>query len=233
MMMPGLMALTRAPRCAPGEAFGLDAQVVAALGVAVGGAAHALWVQERQRKQLVGRRVRQRVLLFGSERREHVTGHRGDDDPGAAGRDHAAELFQHQRGAEQVDGEDGRRGRLDGRNAGRVDDLSDDAKLGGLLGKGVHRLARGDVDALGADAVAEVLQRGGGRRLVVLADVGEEDVLAGALAAGDRLADAAGAGDDEDVVVLGHVGSFGLRCSGVRRRAGAEAAGWWRGARRR
>src|SRR3954469_10450347 len=34
-----------------------------------------------------------------------------------------------------------------------------------------------------------------GRGLVVLADVGEEDVLAGALAAGDGLADAAGAGD--------------------------------------
>jgi hypothetical protein len=73
----------------------------------------------------------------------------------------------------------------------------------------VDRLARGDVDALGADAVAEVLQCGGGRRLVVLADVGEEDVLAGALAAGDGLADAAGAGDDEDVVVLGHVRPFG------------------------
>src|SRR3954463_13102448 len=40
---------------APAEAFGLDAQVVAALGVAVGGAAHALGVQERQSDQLVGR----------------------------------------------------------------------------------------------------------------------------------------------------------------------------------
>jgi hypothetical protein len=48
--------------------------------------------------------------------------------------------------------------------------------------------------------VAEVLQRRGGGRLVVLADVGEEDVLAGPLAASDGLADAAGAGDDEDVV---------------------------------
>jgi hypothetical protein len=81
-----------------------------------------------------------------------------------------------------------------------VNHLGDVAQLGGLLGEGVDRLARGDVDALGADAVAEVLQCGGGRRLVVLADVGEEDVLAGALAASDGLADAAG--DDEDVVVL-------------------------------
>ena len=56
-------------------------------------------------------------------------------------------------------------------------------------------------DALGADAVAQVLQRRGGRCLVVLADVGEEDVLARALAAGDGLADTAGAGDDEDVVL--------------------------------
>jgi hypothetical protein len=56
--------------------------------------------------------------------------------------------------------------------------------------------------------VAEVLQRRGGGGLVVLADVGEEDVLAGALAAGDGLADAAGAGDDEDVVDGAHVSFF-------------------------
>src|SRR3954470_24331257 len=72
---------------------------------------------------------------------------------------------------------DRRRGRLDGRDAGGVDDVGDGAQRGGFLGEGVHRFARGDVDALGADAVAEVLQRGGGRGLVVLADVGEENVL--------------------------------------------------------
>jgi hypothetical protein len=95
-----------------------------------------------------------------------------------------------------------------------VDDLGDVAQLGGLLGKGMHRLARGDIDALRADAVAEVLQRAGGRRLVVFADVGEEDLVARALTASDGLADPAGAGDDEDVVVLGHVRSFRVEVIG-------------------
>jgi hypothetical protein len=54
--------------------------------------------------------------------------------------------------------------------------------------------------------MAEILQRVGGFGEVVLADVAEEDVLAGALAAGDGLPDAAGTGDDEDIVVLAHVG---------------------------
>jgi hypothetical protein len=49
---------------------------------------------------------------------------------------------------------------------------------GDAQGEGVNRVAGGYVDALGADAVAEVLQRRGGGRLVVLADVREENVLA-------------------------------------------------------
>jgi len=56
--------------------------------------------------------------------------------------------------------------------------------------------------------VAEVLQRLGGGDDALLADVGDEHVLAGALAAGDGLPDAAGAGDDEDVGVRGQVRSF-------------------------
>jgi hypothetical protein len=111
--------------------------VVAALGVAVGGAAHALGVEERECEQLVGRRVRQRVLLLGGEGREHVAGHRRDDDARAAGGDHAAERFQDQGCAEQVDGEDGRRGRLNRRDPGRVDDLNDVAELGGGRGERV------------------------------------------------------------------------------------------------
>jgi hypothetical protein len=70
-----------------------------------------------------------------------VAGHGGDDEPGAAGSDHAAELLQHQSGAEQVDGEDGRRGRLNRRHAGGVDELGDVAQLGRLLGERVDRLA--------------------------------------------------------------------------------------------
>jgi hypothetical protein len=218
---------------APGEAFGLDAQVVAALGVAVGGAAHALGVQERERQQLVGRGVRQRVLLLGIERREHVPSHRGDDDPRTTWGDHAAELLQHQRGAQQVDGQDGRRGGLDGRDAGGVDDLDDVAPLSGFLGERVHGLARGDVDALAADAMAKILQRVRRFGEVVRADVAEEDVLAGALAAGDGLPDAAGTGDDEDIVVLAHVGHSVVQVVVVRRRSGARVAASLPGARRR
>jgi hypothetical protein len=42
--------------------------------------------------------------------------------------------------------------------------------------------------------VTEVLQRVGGGREVLLVDVGEEDMLAGPLSAGDGLPNAAGAG---------------------------------------
>src|SRR4051812_12359988 len=52
-------------------------------------------------------------------------------------------------GAEQVDGEHGRRGRLDERDAGGVDDLGHVAELGRLFGERVDGLARGDVGALG------------------------------------------------------------------------------------
>jgi hypothetical protein len=75
-----------------------------------------------------------------------------------------------------------------------VDDLGDVAQLRCLLGERVDRVRRGDVDALVADAVTEVLQRVGGGREVLLVDVGEEDMLAGPLSAGDGLPNAAGAG---------------------------------------
>ena len=83
-----------------------------------------------------------------------------------------------------------------------MDDLHDGAELGGRHGKRADRVARGDVDALSAHGVAEVLQGCGGGREVLLADVGEEHMLARALAAGDGLPDAAGAGDDEHVLVM-------------------------------
>ena len=54
--------------------------------------------------------------------------------------------------------------------------------------------------------MAEILQGCGSGREVLFADVGEEHMLARALAAGDRLADAAGAGDEEYVVA--HVESL-------------------------
>ncbi len=48
-----------------------------------------------------------------------------DDHPGTAGCDDVAELFEHDGGSVQVDGEDDRGGRLAGRDAGRVDDAGD------------------------------------------------------------------------------------------------------------
>src|SRR3954467_2385653 len=51
----------------------------------------------------------------------------------APGGDDAADRLEPQGGAGGVDGQHGRRGRLDGRDACRVDDLGDVAQLGGLL----------------------------------------------------------------------------------------------------
>jgi hypothetical protein len=51
----------------------------------------------------------QRLVLFDSERGKAMPGLRGDDDTSATARDDAAELFQHERRAIQIDFEDRRR----------------------------------------------------------------------------------------------------------------------------
>ena len=60
-------------------------------------------------------------------------------------------------------------------------------------------VAGGDVDGGGADVEAGVAHRLGGGLGVGLAQVGQHDVLAGADAPGDGLADRPGADDDDDV----------------------------------
>jgi hypothetical protein len=118
---------------------------------------------------------------------------------GAAGSDHGAELLQDQGGAVQVDGEDRLRRGLHRGHAGGADHRDDVAEVGGRLRERVHGLAVGHVDPLGGDGVPGVLQRyccGLQRGLV---EVGEQYLLARAGAAGDGLADAAGADDDQYV----------------------------------
>ena len=77
-------------------------------------------------------------------------------------------------------------------DAGGVDDAGDVAERGGGLDEGVDRVAGGDVDGGRADVEAGVAQDFGGGVGVVLAQVGQDDVLAGADAPGDGLADRPG-----------------------------------------
>ena len=70
---------------------------------------HLVRLEHRQGKQILGRRGRKRRVLLGRQRRQPVPGLGGDHDPGAAARDDVAELFEHQRGAVQIDRKDRRR----------------------------------------------------------------------------------------------------------------------------
>ena len=82
-----------------------------------------------------------------------MTGLRCDDDTGTAGRDDVPELFQDQRGSEQVDGEDGLGLAWLGEARG-VDDASDVTARCGGLAECVHRLAGGHVSARSATSSA-------------------------------------------------------------------------------
>jgi hypothetical protein len=70
-----------------------------------------------------------------------------------------------------------------------VDHLGDGAEVGGGLRQGVYGVAGGDVDGIGGDVVAARFERCGRRSHGVVAAVGQEDEVAGALPAGDGLAD--------------------------------------------
>jgi len=80
-----------------------------------------------------------------------------------------------------------------------VDQPGDVAEPCGCLDQRVHRLARRDIDGLGADVEAGVPQylgRGVGVRVV---QVGQDEVLAGADAPGDRLTDRPCSDNDDDL----------------------------------
>jgi hypothetical protein len=82
-----------------------------------------------------------------------------------------------------------------------MDQPGDRPECKGLLDQGTDGAARGDIDhgrGHVEPGIAQRLSRGVG---VLLAKVGEEDMLAGTYAAGDRLADQAGPDHDDDFVV--------------------------------
>jgi hypothetical protein len=80
-----------------------------------------------------------------------------------------------------------------------VDHAGNLAASRGGLGEGMHRLARGHVDGGGADVKAGVSQHLSVGVGAGLAKIGEQNVLAGADTAGDRLADLPGADDHGDL----------------------------------
>jgi hypothetical protein len=91
-----------------------------------------------------------------------------------------------------------------------VDDAGDVTKCRRCLDERVNRFARRDVDGLGGDVEAGVsnhLCRGVG---VLAVEVGQHDLLPGAHAPGDRLADRSGSDDDNDLAQ----GAL-LTCDGV------------------
>ncbi len=92
--------------------------------------------------------------------------------------------------------------------------------------------AVGDVDVMGGDVVAGVGERVDGCLQVVGVVIGEQDVASGAYAAGDSLADSAGADDDDDFggSVCGHGDSVRVLASGRARSAccwvGVDGGQW-------
>ena len=137
---------------APPHRLGHHPQRVPALGELVGveRVRHLVRLEHRKSEQLVGGRGRQRLVLLGRQRREAVPRLRGDDDARSAARDDVAELLEHERGAIQIDLQDGGRRCLGGGDAGGMDDAGDVAERRGCLDERVDRLARGDVDDGGA-----------------------------------------------------------------------------------
>ena len=75
---------------------------------------HLVGLEHGELQQLAGWGGRQRAVLVGGEGAQTVPGLRRDDHPGATACDDVPELLKHQRGSEQVDCEDGRRGGLTG-----------------------------------------------------------------------------------------------------------------------
>jgi hypothetical protein len=71
-------------------------------------------LEHGQSQQFLGGGGGQRGVLFGGEGAEAVPGLRGDDDAGAALGDDVAELFEHNGGSVEIDGEDGFGRRLAG-----------------------------------------------------------------------------------------------------------------------
>ena len=67
------------------------------------GVLHQAGLQDVELQQILGRRGRQRVVLFGRERGESVTRLRRDHDAAAATRDRVAEELEHEGCAVQVD----------------------------------------------------------------------------------------------------------------------------------
>nr|WP_255580624.1 hypothetical protein [Caulobacter sp. D4A] len=134
---------------------------------------------------------------------------RGDDDAGAAGRNHLAEQLQHQGRPVEVDLEDDARRRLAGRDAGGVDQAGDRAEGRGGGDQGLNAFPRGDVDHGDVGLVAGVGQHLGGGLGVLALHVGQQHALADAYTSGDRLADLAGPDDYDDVAHEPLLGSGG------------------------
>jgi hypothetical protein len=156
-------------------------------------------LQERKVEELLHGRHRQRLILLNGKRRQSVPGLRGDHDPRAARSDDVAERFEHERCPVQVDLEDRLRRRLRRGNPGRVDQPGDLSQPGGVLDEPMHGLARRRVDRRDGHVVAGITEGLGGGVGVLLAHVGEQDVLADADAPRDRLTDQARSDDDDDV----------------------------------
>ena len=108
-----------------------------------------------------------------------------------------AEFLEHECGSVQVDSEDRRRRGLAGRDAGSVDDPGDVAKRRGGLDERVNRFARGHIHGRGAHLEASVAQHLGRRVGVLLVQVRQQDVLAGADPPGDGLTDRPGSEDEQ------------------------------------
>ena len=127
-----------------------------------------------------------------------MPGLRRDDDARAAARDDVAELFEHERGAIQIDLEDRRRRRLRGRDAGRMDEAGDVAERGGCLDEHGPTRARRRRRSRCSPRSRHRLGPSPPRRRCP-AHVGQQDMLACADPARDRLADRSGSDDDNDV----------------------------------
>lgn len=159
---------------------------------------HLIGLKHREGEQLIGGRGREQPVLLGAQRREAMAGLQGDDDAGAAAGDNVSELFQHQRGAVEIDLQDGAGRCLRGRDARGVDHAGHVSLRRGRPGERVDRWPRRDIDGRGGGVEPGIAEDLGGSLCILRAQVGQQNVLARAHAPGDGLADRSGADDDDD-----------------------------------
>ena len=198
IMMPGLIVLTRAPRLPQRTASAITRSELPRFANWYACRESVTWSGWRKGRPSSSSTGVVANALFCST----VSGGRRCPDceamttPAPPRGDDVAELFQHEGRAIQIDFEDrGRRGLRRG-DAGSVDQPGDVAQTRGRLDERVHGLARRCIDGRDAHVVSGVRQHLCRRLGIVLAQIGQQDVLADTNPPGDGLTDLTGSDDD-------------------------------------